>query len=95
MNGKDSGRKYRGQTDWERIDALTDGEIEAAVASDPDAELLDEAFWARARVAEPQQKRAISLRVDLEVLEWFRETGKGYQTRMNAVLRAYVEAQKH
>ena len=95
MSGKDSGKKYRGQTDWERIDSLTDGEIEAAVASDPDAELLDEAFWARARVVEPQQKRAISLRVDLDVLEWFRETGKGYQTRMNAVLRAYMEAQRH
>ncbi len=39
-------------------------------------------------------KKAISLRVDLDVLEWFRETGKGYQTRMNAVLRAYMEAQK-
>jgi len=95
MSGKDSGKKHRGQTDWERIDTLTDREIEIAVASDPDSELLDEAFWARTRVVEPQQKKAISLRVDQDILEWFKKTGKGYQTRMNAVLRAYVETKKH
>lgn len=44
-------------------------------------------------IAFPQAKQAISLRIDQDVLDWFRDGGPGYQTRMNAVLRAYVEAQ--
>ena len=92
MSEGNTGKRYASGTDWKRIDRLTDREIEAAVASDPEAELLDKAFWDNARVAEPQEKAAISLRVDRDVLDWFRRAGKGYQTRMNAVLRAYMEA---
>lgn len=95
MKEHDTGRRpLKGKTDWERIDALTDEEIDAAVASDPDAELLDEDFWERARVVYPNSKKAISFRVDRDILDWFRKSGRGYQTRMNAVLRAYVEAQR-
>jgi uncharacterized protein (DUF4415 family) len=46
------------------------------------------------KVAWPQPKQAISLRIDQDVLAWFRNGGPGYQTRMNAVLRAFVEAQR-
>jgi uncharacterized protein (DUF4415 family) len=58
---------------------------------------LDEDFWRAARVVMPDDRRKtpVSLRVDTEVVEWFKRQGKGYLTRMNAVLRAYVEAQKH
>jgi uncharacterized protein (DUF4415 family) len=58
---------------------------------------LDEDFWRTARVAMPDEKgkTPLSLRVDTEVVEWFKQQGKGYLTRMNAVLRAYVETQKH
>ena len=42
----------------------------------------------------PQPKRAISLRVDSDVLEWFKFHGRGYQTRMNAALRAYMEVHR-
>lgn len=45
-------------------------------------------------VAWPQAKQAISLRIDQDVLAWFRDGGPGYQTRMNAVLRAFVDAQQ-
>ena len=47
---------------------------------------------ARKGLPQPARKAAISLRVDPEVLDWFRTQGPGYQTRMNTVLRAYMEA---
>ncbi len=81
-----------GQTDWEALDALTDDEIEAAVRDDPDAApLLTSAWLAKAKVVEPAGKAMVTLRVDRDVLEFFRAGGRRYQTRMNAVLRAYME----
>jgi uncharacterized protein (DUF4415 family) len=73
-----------------------DAEVEAAAAGDPDAPPLDQAFWQGARVVFPRpvRKKHTGLRIDEDVLAWFRAHGPGYQTRMNAVLRAYVEAQK-
>jgi uncharacterized protein (DUF4415 family) len=50
--------------------------------------------WGNLKVAWPQPKQAISLRIDQDVLSWFRDGGPGYQTRMNAVLRAFVDAQQ-
>ena len=47
---------------------------------------------ARRGLPAPPRKEAISLRLDAEVLDWFRARGPGYQTRINAVLRAYMEA---
>ena len=63
----------------------------------PDAPetMPDEAFWRDARVVVPPGKRSIHLRVDADVLEWFRSQGRGYLTRMNAVLRSYMDAHKH
>ena len=56
---------------------------------------LDEDFWRNARIVMPRPaKEAISLRVDQDILAWFRAQGKGYQSRMNAVLRAYVESRR-
>lgn len=51
-------------------------------------------FWREAKLTLPAEKKAISLRVDKDILEWFKSLGKGYQTRINAVLRAYMEAHK-
>jgi uncharacterized protein (DUF4415 family) len=51
------------------------------------------ADWGNLQVAWPQPKQAISLRIDQDILTWFRDGGPGYQTRMNAVLRAFVDAQ--
>lgn len=83
------------RTDWVRIDALTDAEIEAAVRDDPDAApILDEAFWHDAEVVMPAAKTPVSIRLDRDVLDWFKAQGGRYQTRINAVLRAYVQAQK-
>nr|WP_245224027.1 BrnA antitoxin family protein [Rhizobium halophytocola] len=55
---------------------------------------LDEAFFRHARLVTPGPKRQITLRLDNDVLEWFRAQGEGYQTRMNAVLKAYMLSQK-
>ena len=52
----------------------------------------DEAFWASAKLQLPKNKKGVFLRVDPEVLNWFQKAGKGYQTRINAVLRSYMEA---
>ena len=61
-------------------------------AIDPsDIPELDASFWETAKLVQPMTKQAISLRVDSDVLDWFKNQGKGYQSLMNAVLRSYVE----
>jgi uncharacterized protein (DUF4415 family) len=80
----------RGRTDWQYLDRLTDDEIAAAVASDPDAAPLD-VDWSQAVLVVPAKKKAISIRVDPDVLDYFKKEGAGYQRRINAVLRSYVE----
>lgn len=55
---------------------------------------LDDAFFETAMLVTPSSKTQITVRLDDDVLEWFRGQGKGYQTRMNAVLKAYVESQR-
>jgi uncharacterized protein (DUF4415 family) len=87
-------RAQAGKTDWDRVVRTTDEEIAQDVAQDPDlAPLLDEAWFEGAEVVEPA-KEQISIRLDREVLDYFRGTGRRYQTRINAVLKAYVEAQR-
>jgi uncharacterized protein (DUF4415 family) len=81
-----------GRTDLRRVRATTNAAIKADIARDPDlAPLLDDEWFAKASAVEPLQKVAISIRIDPDVLEFFRATGPGYQTRINAVLRAFVE----
>jgi uncharacterized protein (DUF4415 family) len=79
--------------DWSRFDAMTEDDIRKAVAEDPDAAPLD-MDWSDAVVLELMPKTAISLRVDTDVYDYFKSKGKGFQTRMNAVLRAYVAHQR-
>jgi len=77
------------RTDWDRVDAMTDEEIDTS-----DIPPLDEAFFAAAELRMPQAKPSITIRIDPDVLDWFKSQGKGYQTRINAVLRRYVETHK-
>ena len=84
-------RRLKDKSDWARVDAMTEEELERAIASDPDADIPD-LDWANARLVVPGRKESIHLRVDPDVLAWFRKQGRGYLTRMNAVLRAYMEA---
>ena len=69
-------------------------EEEIARTSPPELAALPEDFWEDAEVVFPDRKEPISFRVDRDVLAWFRESGPRYQTRMNAVLRAYVARMK-
>ena len=83
------------KTDWEKVNNMTEADINAAAASDPDAQPTDAAFWKNAEIVMPQPKLAISIRVDGDVLAWFKSHGRGYQTRINAVLRSYMEAHRY
>jgi uncharacterized protein (DUF4415 family) len=82
----------RGKTDWAALDALTDEEIEAAIAKDPD--WSDDWNWGEAVLVIPPKKKAISIRLDEDVLDYFKKEGAGYQQRMNAVLRSYMEQKR-
>lgn len=72
----------------------TQEELEAQIAADPD-DVHEPLDWTDAVVGIPPRKEPIKLRIDADVLEWFRATGKGYQTRMNNALRAFVESRKN
>src|SRR5436309_1691564 len=87
------GDKQKGQTDWARVDAMTEAQLERNIAADPDASIADP-DWTRARLVMPQRKESVHMRIDPDVLAWFRQQGQGYLTRMNAVLRAYMDAHR-
>jgi uncharacterized protein (DUF4415 family) len=80
-------RKLKGETDWGRLRR----EQAAGVEPEPDADEF-ELDWSRAELVMPEPKTPVSIRLDPEVLAFFKAQGKGYQTRINAVLRAYMKA---
>lgn len=82
----------RGKTNWAKLRNLTDAEIDASIANDPD--WSEEFDWSKAVLVIPPKKKAISIRVDEDVLDYFKHEGAGYQRRMNAVLRSYVEQKR-
>ncbi len=90
----DEARHLKDETDYARLDTTTDDDIAQAVADDPDAPPLD-LDWTRARLTLPPGKDVVTLRLDRDVLEWFRTQGKGYQTRINQVLRAFYEVRRN
>lgn len=78
------------ETDWARLRAMTEEEIEAAARADPDWEGLLDIDWSKAERIMPRRKEAISIRLDEDVLAFFKRLGAGYQTRINAVLRHFM-----
>lgn len=82
----------RGRANLALLRRVSDAEI--ARTSPPELVELPADFWDSAELVVPGAKKAISLRVDEEVLAWFRSSGPRYQTRMNAVLRSYVTAMR-
>ncbi len=79
----------------EKALSMSDEEIMRRAAEDPDMpDIMAPDFWDHAEIVSPKSKNQITLRLDADLLDWFKEGGKGYQTRINAVLRSYVEAQK-
>ncbi len=82
----------RGRANLALLRRVTDAEI--ARTAPPELAELPANFWNAAELIVPSAKTAISLRVDEDVLTWFRKSGPRYQTRMNAVLRSYVSAMR-
>ncbi len=83
----------KSQTDWARIDAMTDDEIDYS-----DIPPITDEMWARGVLRKDfkplPRKQQLTLRIDKDVLEFFKEQGRGYQTKINQLLRAYMEAHK-
>ena len=80
--------KVHSRTDWKRLRQAKDKDIDYS-----DIPATDAAFWAAAEVLMPQAKTQLSIRFDKDIVDWFKRQGPGYQTRMNAVLRAYMQSQ--
>ncbi|CAG8871319.1 hypothetical protein PS627_04391 [Pseudomonas fluorescens] len=76
------------KTDWDRLASQRDDEIDTS-----DIPLLDDDFFRRAEVRVPA-KQAVTIRLDADVLAWFKDQGTGYQTRINLLLRQYMQAQQ-
>lgn len=104
MSGKRTGRRrivrYESLDDVpvrplnRRLIEMSDAEVERRAAADPDAGVIPPGFWDNAKVLLPETKQQITLRLDPDVIRFFKRTGKGYQSRMGAVLKSYVEAKR-
>ena len=81
--------KKLSRTNWAKIDAIRDDEIDFS-----DIPEQGKAFFKQAVLRLPQPKATVTIRLDRQVLQWFKAQGRGYQTRINALLRAYMEAHK-
>lgn len=81
------------KSDWKRVASTTNKEIDAAIADDEDEAGMN-VDWSNVSVELPRPKAVLNMRVDYDVLEFFRSQGRGYQKRINAVLRSYVEQRR-
>ena len=83
-------RRGASRSDWAKSAAKTQAQIRASIAVDSDeANMVVD--WDEATLDLPQPKATLNMRVDRDVLEFFKKTGRGYQTRINAILRSYFE----
>ena len=83
-----SERPTRGRADLDRLRRISERAIQRS--SPPELADLPPDFWTEAKLVHPVPKKPISLRVDEDVLQWFKAQGPRYQSRINAVLRAYM-----
>ncbi|MGA2792478.1 MAG: BrnA antitoxin family protein [Roseiarcus sp.] len=100
IDGKAFEKKAKGalvplldRTDYDRLDRMPDSEVERVAANDADGPPMTDEEWARGEIRRPI-KIPVGLKLDDDVLGWFKAQGRGYQTRINAVLRRYVEARR-
>jgi uncharacterized protein (DUF4415 family) len=83
------------QTDWPRVDALEDDDIDYSDIPEVTPEMFSRAVVRKGlQPLAPARTKRIALRLDAEVLDWFKAQGRGYQERINSLLRAYMEAQR-
>lgn len=74
----------------EELSALPDSDIDYSDISE-----LDDEFWDNAKIKMPENKQRLTVRFDADMVAWFKSQGRGYQTKMNAVLRSFYESQNH
>ena len=79
--------RVKGETDWTKLKAMKDEDIDYSDIPELTAE-----FWEQAKVTMPRHKQPVFIRIDGDVLQWLKQQGKGYQTRINAILRSYMKA---
>jgi len=83
-----SAARTKGKTDFRRLRAMRDAEIDYS-----DIPKLGKSFWKEAKLVLPEPKDRLTIRIDHDVVEWLKKQGSGYQTRINAILRSYMMAQ--
>jgi uncharacterized protein (DUF4415 family) len=86
-------KRAQSRTDWRQVDAQTDEEVERLVSEDEDERGM-QTDWTQATLVLPQAKKSVHLRLDPEIIAFFKSQGKGHISRMQAVLRAYVDAHR-
>jgi uncharacterized protein (DUF4415 family) len=94
MKHKRDSSSAKGRTDWQRIARLTDAEIERMATRDPDNPGRKKGDWANAFIGVPPLKIPVNAKFDVDVVEWFKSHGRGYQARMNSVLRHYMQVHR-
>lgn len=89
MNAKSTKRALKSRTDWAKLrqEQENDSPIDYG-----DAPETSKKFWKNAKVDMPQHKVHVSMRLDDEIVDYFKQGGRGYQSKINAVLKAYVQA---
>ena len=86
-------RRTESRTDLSKVDAMSDKKLERLIAEDDDERGIRPA-WTRAKLVLPHAKQSIHLRLEKDIIEFFKGRGKGHITRMQAVLKAYVDAHR-
>ena len=86
-------RRAQSRSDLGRVDAQTEAELERLVGADEDERGIL-ADWTRAKLVLPQAKQSVHLRLEQEIISFFKAKGKGHISRMQAVLKAYVDAHR-
>jgi uncharacterized protein (DUF4415 family) len=81
--------KSLSKTNYKKVKKVPDKEIDYS-----DIPETDEEFWSDAEVLFPAKKRHVSIRLDDDIISWFKQFGRGYQTKINAVLRSYISNMK-
>jgi len=90
---KNESTSNKSATDWARIEAMQDEDIDFSDCEELTPEMFAQAVVRRG-LPSPPKKVQLTLRIDGDVVEWFKAQGRGYQTQINALLRAYMEAHK-
>lgn len=88
---KERRARGEGRTDLARVRARTEEELERDIANDPDWKDIPADWYANAEAVMPVRNKLVSLRLDTDVIDWFKAQGPGYQTRINAVLRVFMQ----